>query len=153
PPCPAPAGRQGNRGACDLGRQLLHVARNGRRLRHARPSRRGADRAARPSVRLRDVPRSLRRRPGIGADMTDITTARLVAVFTAVSQAIDASRDDLSRLDGVIGDADHGVTMSMGFAAVNKVLAALDPAATPTTVFNTAAKAFLNAVGASSGPL
>jgi dihydroxyacetone kinase-like protein len=85
--------------------------------------------------------------------MTEITTADLIAIFAAVSRAIDASRDHLSRLDGVIGDADHGVTMSIGFAAVNKALAGLDPAAAPTAAFNTAAKAFLNAVGASSGPL
>ncbi|RZL99756.1 MAG: DAK2 domain-containing protein, partial [Sphingomonas sp.] len=66
---------------------------------------------------------------------------------------IEEHKDHLSQLDGVIGDADHGVTMGIGFAAVTEALAGLDPDAEPTAVFNTAAKSFLNAVGASSGPL
>ena len=44
--------------------------------------------------------------------------------------------------------------MALGFGAVRDALAALDiAAAEPTAVLNTAAKSFLNAVGASSGPL
>ncbi|WP_413992985.1 dihydroxyacetone kinase subunit DhaL [Labrys okinawensis] len=86
--------------------------------------------------------------------MTEFTTAGLIQMFNAIARAIEADKDRLSALDGVIGDADHGVTMDMGFAAVTQALAGLDPAATePTQVFNTAAKSFLNAVGASSGPL
>ena len=86
--------------------------------------------------------------------MTDITTAGLVSMFRSVGSAIEAEKGRLSELDGAIGDADHGVTMAMGFNAVNDALARLDPATTqPTAVLNAAAKAFLNAVGASSGPL
>ncbi|MDQ6432931.1 dihydroxyacetone kinase subunit DhaL [Mesorhizobium sp. LHD-90] len=85
--------------------------------------------------------------------MTDITAARLVVMFGKIAAAIEAEKDRLCALDGVIGDADHGIAMSLGFSAARDALAALDPAADPTTVFNTAAKSFLNAVGASSGPL
>ncbi len=86
--------------------------------------------------------------------MTDITTAGLVTMFRTIGAAIEAEKARLSELDGVIGDADHGVSMAMGFNAVNDALARLDAAATdPTSVMNTAAKAFLNAVGASAGPL
>lgn len=86
--------------------------------------------------------------------MTDLTTQDLIALFERISAAIEADKDRLCKLDGVIGDADHGVTMSIGFTAVGAALRALDPAtADPTAVFNTAAKSFLNAVGASSGPL
>jgi dihydroxyacetone kinase-like protein len=85
--------------------------------------------------------------------MTDINAAGLRAIFQAIGDAIEADKGRLSELDGVIGDADHGVTMSIGFTAVNEALAKLDAGADPTTVFNTAAKSFLNAVGASSGPL
>lgn len=86
--------------------------------------------------------------------MTDITAADLVALFGAIGTAIEANRDHLSQLDGVIGDGDHGVTMEIGMSAVREALAALHPAAPdPTAVFNAAARAFLNAVGASSGPL
>lgn len=85
--------------------------------------------------------------------MTDITSAHLIAMFAKIAEAIDAEKDRLCALDGVIGDADHGITMALGFSAARDALAGLDPTADPTTVFNTAAKSFLNAVGASSGPL
>jgi dihydroxyacetone kinase-like protein len=85
--------------------------------------------------------------------MGEITPAGLRSIFQAIGDAIEVDKGRLSELDGVIGDADHGVTMSIGFTAVNEALAKLDPTADPTTVFNTAAKSFLNAVGASSGPL
>lgn len=82
-----------------------------------------------------------------------ISTQDLVAMFIAVADAIDASKDHLSELDGVIGDADHGVSLGIGFSAVKEAVSQVDPSAEPVTVFNTAAKSFLNAVGASSGPL
>lgn len=74
------------------------------------------------------------------------------AMLLAVADRMDAARDELCALDGVIGDADHGVAMAGGFGAVRAALADLNGAA-PTDVFNMAAKSFLNAVGASSGPL
>lgn len=81
-------------------------------------------------------------------------TPAFIAMFGAIARSMDANRDHLCALDGVIGDADHGIAMQQGFAAVDKALGAIDAAqASPTDVFNTAAKAFLNAVGASSGPL
>jgi dihydroxyacetone kinase-like protein len=85
--------------------------------------------------------------------MTELTAADLRTIFQAIGDAIEADKGRLSELDGVIGDADHGVTMSIGFTAVNDALKQLDSSADPTAVFNTAAKSFLNAVGASSGPL
>lgn len=86
--------------------------------------------------------------------MTDITAADLIAAFRAIAGTIEAHADHLSQLDGVIGDADHGVTMKIGFVAVTEALGELDPAETdPAAVFVAAARSFLNAVGASSGPL
>lgn len=86
--------------------------------------------------------------------MTETDARKLIDVFAAIRDAIEADKDRLSELDGVIGDADHGITMALGFGAVAGALAKLDVAAAdPTAVFNTAAKSFLNAVGASSGPL
>jgi dihydroxyacetone kinase-like protein len=70
-----------------------------------------------------------------------------------MAAAIEADKDRLCALDGVIGDGDHGITMSIGFTAVTEALNGLDPEADPTLIFNTAAKAFLGAVGASAGPL
>lgn len=86
--------------------------------------------------------------------MTELTTRDILAQFARIAAAIAADKDRLCRLDGVIGDADHGVTMSIGFAAVQEAVEALDPAtAEPTAVYTLVAKSFLNAVGASSGPL
>ncbi|ANT50406.1 dihydroxyacetone kinase subunit DhaL [Mesorhizobium amorphae] len=86
--------------------------------------------------------------------MTAIDTARLKQMFDAIAVAIEADKDRLCQLDGVIGDADHGIAMELGFNAVRDALAPLDLAAVePTALLNTAAKSFLNAVGASSGPL
>jgi dihydroxyacetone kinase-like protein len=86
--------------------------------------------------------------------MTAIDSARLKTMFDTIAADVGAARDHLCALDGIIGDADHGIAMALGFGAVRNALAALDVSATdPTTLLNTAAKSFLNAVGASSGPL
>lgn len=86
--------------------------------------------------------------------MAAIDSARLKTMFDRIASAIEAEKDNLCKLDGVIGDADHGIAMSLGFGAIREVLAGIDTAATdPTMLLNTAAKSFLNAVGASSGPL
>lgn len=86
--------------------------------------------------------------------MSEITVSDLQGLLQTIAERMSAERDHLCQLDGVIGDADHGIAMELGFAAAAKAAGELDPSATdPTGVLNTAAKAFLNAVGASSGPL
>jgi dihydroxyacetone kinase-like protein len=86
--------------------------------------------------------------------MASIDAAGLKRMFDAIAAAIDADKDRLCQLDGMIGDADHGIAMALGFGAVRDALALVDLAAVePTAMLNTAAKSFLNAVGASSGPL
>jgi dihydroxyacetone kinase-like protein len=75
-------------------------------------------------------------------------------MFSDISVAIDAEKDRLTALDGAIGDADHGITMSLGFNSVSNELAGIDlDVASASAVFSNAAAAFLNAVGASTGPL
>lgn len=86
--------------------------------------------------------------------MTSLTSERFIALFRTLAERIEQEKGYLCELDGHIGDADHGIAMAQGFAAVRTALDAADASAiTPTEVFNTAAKSFLNAVGASSGPL
>jgi len=85
--------------------------------------------------------------------MTEITSNDLIAAFDAVADTMRANRDALCALDGRIGDADHGIAMDVGFTAVRDALATLGDDATPTDVFNTTARSFLKAVGASCGPL
>lgn len=86
--------------------------------------------------------------------MSENAVRRLIAMFEAISAAVETEKDHLSELDGAIGDADHGTTMSLGFLAVKAELAKLDAGSVqPADVMATAASAFLNAVGASTGPL
>lgn len=86
--------------------------------------------------------------------MTEINVETLQRMFAAIADAMTKEKDRLCELDGVIGDADHGIAMELGFSAASKAVTALEAGTSePSVVFNTAAKAFLNAVGASSGPL
>lgn len=86
--------------------------------------------------------------------MSESAARALARMFGRMAEAIEAEKDHLSELDGAIGDGDHGITMSLGFKAVNRALAALDlDAASPAEVMQTAATGFLDAVGASTGPL
>ncbi|WP_099824673.1 dihydroxyacetone kinase subunit DhaL [Oceaniglobus indicus] len=82
-----------------------------------------------------------------------VTPAVFRHMMAASAQAIFDARDRLCELDGAIGDGDHGITMEIGWKAA---VAALDDAAPDATIAqlsDTIAAAFLDAVGASAGPL
>jgi dihydroxyacetone kinase-like protein len=86
--------------------------------------------------------------------MTESPASSLAKMFEMISKAIENEKDHLSELDGAIGDGDHGITMSIGFVAVHRTLSNLDlDNSSLSEVMSTAASAFLDAVGASSGPL
>ena len=72
--------------------------------------------------------------------------------ITTAAGVIDANRDHLTQLDAAIGDADHGINLARGFAAV---LAALDtkPAPTPGAVLIVTGSTLISKVGGASGPL
>jgi dihydroxyacetone kinase-like protein len=83
-----------------------------------------------------------------------LSAGDMIATFARLAERLTAARDELCRLDGQIGDGDHGLAMSEGFTAAAQATGALQSdTATLAEVFNAAAKALLNAVGASSGPL
>jgi dihydroxyacetone kinase len=82
-----------------------------------------------------------------------VTPAIFRRMMLGAGAAIAANRDWLSELDGVIGDGDHGVTMDIGWSAVCAVLAEAPEDETISETSERMAKAFLDAVGASSGPL
>lgn len=84
----------------------------------------------------------------------ELTVDDLIREVQLIAARMEEARDELCKLDGLIGDGDHGVAMAEGFTAAAKAAKALDPpSASLADVFNASAKAFLNAVGASSGPL
>ncbi|RUW53215.1 dihydroxyacetone kinase subunit L [Mesorhizobium sp. M1A.F.Ca.ET.072.01.1.1] len=81
----------------------------------------------------------------------EFTIGDLKALFCAFSERMATERDRLCTLDGVIGDADHGIAMEQGMKAAADAAQAAE--GTLQDIFNAAAKGFINAVGASSGPL
>lgn len=86
--------------------------------------------------------------------MAENDARKLNRMFNRISSRIAAEKDYLTELDGAIGDADHGITMLLGFGAVASELARSDlEDMPPSAVMTVAASAFLNAVGATTGPL
>ncbi|SNY91649.1 dihydroxyacetone kinase [Cohaesibacter sp. ES.047] len=83
----------------------------------------------------------------------DVTPAIFKAMMHNVGDEIIAKKDWLSELDGVIGDGDHGMTMEIGWKAVQHALEEASDDETIESMCKRMAKAFLDAVGASSGPL
>lgn len=83
----------------------------------------------------------------------DITPQIFRAMMKNVGEEIIAEKDWLSDLDGIIGDGDHGITMEIGWRAVQSAMADAPEDETIDGTCKRMAKAFLDAVGASSGPL
>ncbi|MCU0906514.1 MAG: dihydroxyacetone kinase subunit DhaL [Rhodobacteraceae bacterium] len=81
----------------------------------------------------------------------DVTTDDLKTLFRHLAARMAAERDRLCALDGLVGDGDHGIAMEQGMAAASGAVDAAE--GTLQDLFNAGAKGFLNAVGASSGPL
>ncbi|MEV8241146.1 dihydroxyacetone kinase subunit DhaL [Microbacterium testaceum] len=80
-----------------------------------------------------------------------VSTDDLVAWIRAFRDAVQQHKDELTRLDSEIGDADHGSNMARGLDAV---VAKLDPApATPAELFKTVGMTLVSSVGGASGPL
>lgn len=80
-----------------------------------------------------------------------VTTEDLVAWIRAFRDAVQQHKDELTRLDSEIGDADHGSNMARGLEAV---VAKLDPSpSSPTDLFKTVGMTLVSTVGGASGPL
>ncbi len=74
-------------------------------------------------------------------------------MMLAAADRIAEEKDKLSELDGIVGDGDHGVTMDLGWRAIRARLEAFGPDATVAEMSRAMSQAFLDAVGASAGPL
>ncbi len=82
-----------------------------------------------------------------------MTSAKdLIAMLSAMRASIEGHKDYLTELDSAIGDADHGINMERGFAAVAAKLPSLEGACCGT-ILKTAGMALLSTVGGASGPL
>jgi len=69
----------------------------------------------------------------------------------SAATAVEASRDELCRLDAAAGDGDHGVTMALAARAVRQALAASPDAAGPDLVTKLAMA--MGSVGGAIGPI
>lgn len=76
-----------------------------------------------------------------------------IKVLIDICNIIEEQKDYLSELDRAIGDGDHGVTMSIGWTAVNEKLKNINPEDGFHKICTQTASSFLSAVGASAGPL
>ncbi|MDQ1083421.1 MULTISPECIES: dihydroxyacetone kinase subunit DhaL [Microbacterium] len=75
----------------------------------------------------------------------------LVAWIRRFRDAVQQHKDELTRLDSEIGDADHGSNMARGLDAV---VARLEPApADAAELFKTVGMTLVSSVGGASGPL
>jgi dihydroxyacetone kinase-like protein len=81
-----------------------------------------------------------------------IATADLVRFLELFADRIGSAREELTRLDSAIGDADHGINMDRGMSAVRELLPTLDGAASGT-VFKQVGMKLISTVGGASGPL
>lgn len=83
-----------------------------------------------------------------------ITAAEFIDYFKLVVEVIEKEKDYLCELDRKLGDGDHGVTMSIGWQAVNQKLNnELSSETDCGKISSTIGMTFLNAVGSSVGPL
>jgi dihydroxyacetone kinase-like protein len=71
--------------------------------------------------------------------------------ITAAAEAVEASRDELCRLDAGAGDGDHGVTMVLAARAVRKALDSSPEAPTPELLTKLALA--MGSVGGAIGPI
>lgn len=86
--------------------------------------------------------------------MPELSPADLTELFRIIALRIGEARAELAALDGAIGDGDHGASMAGGFAALTRALTiASREGKTAAELFPTAAQSFLDAVGATTGPL
>jgi dihydroxyacetone kinase-like protein len=68
-------------------------------------------------------------------------------------RTIDRHAAWLTRLDAVLGDGDHGDNLSIGFRAVEELLAELPPETLPGELLRSVGNCLISAVGGASGPL
>jgi dihydroxyacetone kinase-like protein len=90
--------------------------------------------------------------------VTDVTanafdTATMRRFLETFADRIRDRREELTRLDSAIGDADHGINMDRGFTAVRGKVAELDATVDLGTLAKTVGMTLISTVGGASGPL
>jgi phosphoenolpyruvate---glycerone phosphotransferase subunit DhaL len=82
-----------------------------------------------------------------------ITPADLRLLLAFVAEAIARKEAELNALDAAIGDGDHGITMRIGFTAVNAKINGLPEVAGIDAILRESGMAFMGATGGAIGVL
>jgi dihydroxyacetone kinase-like protein len=82
-----------------------------------------------------------------------IDAAFLRAALVRARRTIDRHAAWLTRLDAVLGDGDHGDNLSIGFRAVEDLMAELPPETLPGDLLRSVGHCLISSVGGASGPL
>jgi dihydroxyacetone kinase-like protein len=82
-----------------------------------------------------------------------IDAAFLRSALARARRTIDRHAAALTRLDAVLGDGDHGDNLSIGFRAVEELVAGLPPETIPGDMLRSVGHCLISAVGGASGPL
>ncbi len=85
--------------------------------------------------------------------MADFDRDYFVGAFRRMAETAEINRDEWTKLDGDIGDGDHGINMSIGFREVSKQLDALPDDTDVAGLFKLVGMTLLRKVGGASGPL
>ena len=85
--------------------------------------------------------------------MADFDRDYFVGTFRRMAETAEVNRDEWTKLDGDIGDGDHGIIMSIGFREVSKQLDALPDDTDVAGLFKLVGMTLLRKVGGASGPL
>lgn len=92
--------------------------------------------------------------PAEPAAPADRDAALVAEAIRAIAASMEEHKDELTELDGPIGDSDHGINMARGFGAARDQLDSLSEAgADAATILRKSASTVISKVGGSSGPL
>ncbi len=81
-----------------------------------------------------------------------VDVKKVCEIISKISETISVHKDELTELDGPIGDSDHGINMARGFEAVRSGLSDLE-GSDVATVLKKCGRTLVSQVGGSSGPL
>ena len=81
-----------------------------------------------------------------------MTAEHVIRFLQRLHAEVEAHRDELTRLDAAIGDADHGTNLHRGFAAVVEQLPAL-AGRDAGAILKTTGMTLVSTVGGAAGPL
>jgi phosphoenolpyruvate---glycerone phosphotransferase subunit DhaL len=73
-------------------------------------------------------------------------------ILAAISKTMSAKRNSLCELDSVIGDGDHGITISTGFEKIVNTIEGKD-FTDSAELLRTAGSSFMSTVGGTTGPI